>query len=144
MERLPSRLTVGWSVRRKLIRLGQFAAFVGTWAGSAEVLRISYGAELFAQWPWIRTVGAVTVVSLLLGVVAGYGRRIGRADRDLASFSVVLVIPFTLVLLYPGPAALGLMADPYAGALLFVWVIQMVLFFAARELTYLEFGEDSE
>lgn len=112
-----------------------------TWLGTAALIRVAYGAELFAAWPWVRSAGLVTFVTVLLAVVAAYHRARGRAAdhegpsaHELAILSVVAFIPLSLILAYPGAQRLGFWTD---GALTGiwgagVWALQSALFFVIR------------
>ncbi len=75
---------------------------------------LSYG-DLFwrtiQRFPWVRISLLLTLITCLAGV-AGAHRRTGGTILGSSMMYAVVIVPFVLLILYPGTAALGRFSDP--------------------------------
>jgi len=78
---------------------------------TALAIYLIYGAYLFKEkWPWMRFSIVMTVLTCLWSYAFWFGRTTMDKDR---SWYVVVFVPFDVILMYPGPKALGFHGDPH-------------------------------
>jgi hypothetical protein len=87
---------------------------------TALAIYVVYGSLLFRTWPWFRFSLLMSLLTCLWTFTSWFGRVTGGNDT-LANpyFFAFCVVPFDLILLYPGTDALGIYSDGDIYPLLF-------------------------
>jgi len=88
---------------------------------TALSIYLIYGAYLFSKWPWIRFSVVMATLTCLWTYTFWFARVTGTKEDTLNPFFFgLVVIPFDVILLYPGTKALGIHSDSDMYTLLIV------------------------
>ncbi len=88
---------------------------------TALAIYLIYDTYLFSKWPWIRFSVVMATLTCLWTYTFGFARVTGRKEDTLNPlFFGLVVIPFDVILIYPGTKVLGIHSDSDMYTLLFV------------------------
>ena len=88
---------------------------------TALSIYVIYGAYLFSKWPWMRFSVVMASLTCLWAYTFWFARVTGGKEGTLNPFLFgLVVIPFDVILMYPGTEALGIHSDPGLSILLIV------------------------
>lgn len=79
---------------------------------TALSIYLIYGAYLFSKWPWMRFSVVMAILTCLWTYTFWFARVTGVKEDTLNPFFFgFVVIPFDVILMYPGTKALGIHSD---------------------------------
>lgn len=88
---------------------------------TALAIYLLYGAFLFDKWPWMRFSVVMATFTCLWTYTFWFGRITGGKEDTLNPFFFgLIVIPFDVILMYPGTEVLGIHSDSKLIVLIFL------------------------